>query len=328
MASCPVNVLYKSDAEKPAIKGRCTLCQICYYSCPRVKFDSPEIEKEIIGREREDDESLGIIKGAYFGRSKDKIILATCQDGGVATSLLKYALEKHIIDCVAASSSDEHSPLKPKSLAIWNGKDLNKISGTRYSIGAGVSGLREAFENFPQGKIAFTGLPCEIQGIRMMQTAKIANINMIENLDFSLGIFCSKAFNNDKLIRFISKECGDGLKDVVRTEIKKGRFRALDKKKEALVDSPIKDLGNLTRQGCKSCQDYTAELADISVGGAGAPPGWSIVLARTDRGEKLFRNACNSGLIQYKPIKDVKNKLSLIHKLAGMKTKNTWKQVE
>ncbi|WP_455276163.1 Coenzyme F420 hydrogenase/dehydrogenase, beta subunit C-terminal domain [[Eubacterium] cellulosolvens] len=328
MASCPVNVIYPSDAEKPILKGRCVLCQICYYSCPRVKYDKGEIEKEIFGREKEEDETLGIFKSAYFARSKDKDILRNCQDGGVATSILKYALEKGVIDCVAASSSDELSPLKPKSRAIWNPVDLAGISGTRYSIGAGVSELREAFENFPQGKIAFTGIPCEIQGVRKMQTTKIANNNIIENLDFSLGIFCSKAFYYDKLSTFIDKQSRVGLKEVVRTEIKKGKFKAFNKKREELVNTPIKDLSKLTRQGCKSCQDYTAELADISVGGAGAPQGWSIVFTRTDRGEKIYKNAYDSGIIQSRSIKDVKTKLSLVFKLADVKKKNTWKQVE
>jgi coenzyme F420 hydrogenase subunit beta len=130
------------------------------------------------------------------------------------------------------------------------------------------------------------------------------------------------------LSEFIDKQSRDGLKEVVRTEIKKGKFKALNKKREELVDTPIKDLDKLTRQGCKSCQDYTAELADISVGGAGAPQGWSIVFTRTDRGEKLFKNACNSGIIQSRSIKDVKTKLSLVYKLADIKNKNKWKQVE
>ncbi|MCW3975880.1 MAG: Coenzyme F420 hydrogenase/dehydrogenase, beta subunit C-terminal domain [Candidatus Bathyarchaeota archaeon] len=330
IGSCPVNVLYSSDAEKPTIKGRCILCQICYYSCPRVSLDIQEIEKGVFGRARNDGREMltGIYKSAYLAKTTDPYIQSVCQDGGVATSLLKFTLENNTIDCAVATSSDAISQLKPKPTVIWNPKELLLASGARYSIGGSVGGLGEAFQSFPKGNFAFVGLPCEIQGFRKIQFSKRSNEHTSQNVALSIGIFCSKVFNYNQLIDYFSKECGDGLKDITRVEIKKGRLKALSRNKDVLVDVPVNKADQFVREGCRTCPDYTAELSDISIGAAGAPLGWSIVLTRTEAGENAFKEVCKSELLEYKPIADLKKELGLVLKLAEIKKKNIWKQVE
>ncbi len=329
IGNCPVNVLYYSDVEKPAIKGRCILCQICYYSCPRVSLNISEIEKGVFSRDRNDEEKLtGIFKAAYLARTTDPDIKSVCQDGGVATSLLKFALEKKLIDCSVATSSDISSPLKPKTSVVWDPKDLLITSGAKYSIGAAVGGLGEVYQSFPSGKVAFVGLPCEIQGFRNAQFSKRSNERAVKNVVLSIGIFCSKVFHYDQLIKYFSNECKEGIKDLYRVEIKKGRLKALNRNKEALVDVPVGKADKFVRNGCRTCQDYTAELSDISIGAAGAPLGWSFVLTRTDNGENIFKKVCKSGILEFKPIKDLKKKYNLVYKLAEIKKKNVWKQVE
>ncbi|MBN1455231.1 MAG: Coenzyme F420 hydrogenase/dehydrogenase, beta subunit C-terminal domain, partial [Methanomicrobia archaeon] len=44
--------------------------------------------------------------------------------------------------------------------------------------------------------------------------------------------------------------------------------------------------------------DYTAELADISVGSVGSEPGWSTVLTRTAPGEHLLLGARAKGYVE------------------------------
>jgi coenzyme F420 hydrogenase subunit beta len=329
IGSCPVNVLYSSDAEKPMIKGRCILCQICYYSCPRVSLDIQEIEKGVFGRERNNKEILtGIYKAAYLAKTTDPEIQSVCQDGGVATSLLKFSLENNIVDCAVTTSSDVGSPLKPRPSVIWDTKELLLASGARYSIGGSTSGLGEAFQNFPMGKYAFVGLPCEIQGYRKAHFSARSNEHITQNVVLSIGIFCSKVFHYDQLMNYFAKECGEGLKDIIRVEIKKGRLKGLDRNKDVLVDVPVNKADKFVREACRTCQDYTAELSDISIGAAGAPLGWSIVITRTEEGENIFKDVCKSGQLEYKPVADLKKNLGLVLKLAEIKKKNNWKQIE
>lgn len=54
---------------------------------------------------------------------------------------------------------------------------------------------------------------------------------------------------------------------------------------------PLKEIDAFVRQSRKQCEDFTAEYADISVGGVGCPNGYSTVIARTAKGLELLENA-------------------------------------
>jgi coenzyme F420 hydrogenase subunit beta len=57
-------------------------------------------------------------------------------------------------------------------------------------------------------------------------------------------------------------------------------------------------------EGCGKCQDFTAELADISVGSMASPGGWCTVLVRSEKGETLFKDAVEKGVVEAREIKD------------------------
>jgi CBS domain-containing protein len=48
---------------------------------------------------------------------------------------------------------------------------------------------------------------------------------------------------------------------------------------------------------CRTCTDFTSELADISIGGAYPLEEWSTVIIRTKAGEEFFYNAVENGVI-------------------------------
>lgn len=52
------------------------------------------------------------------------------------------------------------------------------------------------------------------------------------------------------------------------------------------------------------CMDYTAELADISVGSVGSEEGWSTVFVRTEKGEEVVESAVEKGYVEVKEIED------------------------
>jgi coenzyme F420 hydrogenase subunit beta len=115
---------------------------------------------------------------------------------------------------------------------------------------------------------------------------------------------------------------------VEKFEIKNGRFIA-NRKGDAPFDVKIKKLKELSRACCRVCQDYTSELADISVGNVGSPEGWSTVLVRSDKGEAALREAEKKGLIEVKPLSDYQPGMSLVEKLSDLKKKeNTGKSLD
>jgi coenzyme F420 hydrogenase subunit beta len=68
------------------------------------------------------------------------------------------------------------------------------------------------------------------------------------------------------------------------------------------------------------CDDFSSELADISVGGLGLD-GWTFAIIRTDKGEALFSSAEKTGFLKTK-IVDTKTKaLNLLIKFSKKKRK-------
>ncbi|MEM4649722.1 MAG: Coenzyme F420 hydrogenase/dehydrogenase, beta subunit C-terminal domain, partial [Candidatus Bathyarchaeia archaeon] len=57
--------------------------------------------------------------------------------------------------------------------------------------------------------------------------------------------------------------------------------------------------------------------ADISIGSVGTPEKWCAVLIRTEIGEKIFKKACETGKLEYKPLDEAG--LKLIAKISEKK---------
>jgi coenzyme F420 hydrogenase subunit beta len=68
------------------------------------------------------------------------------------------------------------------------------------------------------------------------------------------------------------------------------------------------------------CTDFSAELADISVGGLGLD-GWTFTILRTRRGEELFEEARKANVIKTKSIEKGEKALDLLKRLSLKKRK-------
>jgi coenzyme F420 hydrogenase subunit beta len=80
---------------------------------------------------------------------------------------------------------------------------------------------------------------------------------------------------------------------------------------------PLDEIKSYVGEGCLVCTDYTAELADVSVGSVGSEDGWSTVFVRTEMGEELVNAAAEKGYVE---VKDIEEKgLESIRKLARSK---------
>jgi len=107
---------------------------------------------------------------------------------------------------------------------------------------------------------------------------------------------------------------------VTRVAIKGNRF-AVSAEEEILIEVPVAAIAEYQREGCRRCVDYTAELADISIGGVGSSLGWSTVVIRSDAGEKIFESARKARVFDCKDLKTVDPGMNTIMKLSEKKKK-------
>lgn len=295
-----------------------TICGLCYTFCHRTFLPLPEIERRIFGEERKKEERdvLSVYRSCYAVRSKKEDIIKKGQDGGAVTSLLAYALEEGIIDCAVITTSDSQWRPIPKVAKSY--EDLKEGAGTKYSIYPGVVGVKEAIGEGCTA-IGFVGLPCQIQGLRKVQTAEQPYEVGIEKVKLLIGLFCMDNFKLD-LLDYIAKNYVI-LERVSKFDIKGNEFLVYEneKDKKRVHTIPLDEVKGYANEGCSVCTDYTAELADISVGSVGSEEGWSTVFVRTEKGEEVVKGASEKGYIEVKGIE--KKGLGLIRRLATSKRK-------
>ena len=263
---------------------------------------------------------LGTYKEALSARSTDKQIQKIAQDGGIVSALLSFALDEKIIDgaVVAGPGKDMW---KPEPQVAFRSDELLAAAGTKYTFSPNVWMLKKAVRQYGLEKVGTVAIPCQTMGIRKMQSYPFGVRFVADKIALLLGIYCMENFPFASLQTFISEKMGVSPELVEKMDIGKGKFWIYTADEELSI--PLKETHGYEQSGCKVCLDYVAELADLSTGSVGSPDGWSTVLTRTDAGESVFKLAVDAGLIETKPMADVKPGLGLLEKLAtDKKTKN------
>ncbi|MBN1762510.1 MAG: Coenzyme F420 hydrogenase/dehydrogenase, beta subunit C-terminal domain [Methanomicrobia archaeon] len=298
-----------------------TVCGLCYTFCPRTFLPLAEIEWRLFGETRaagDDGEVLGVYRSGFSARATKADTLNEGQDGGVVTSLLAYALDEGIIDCSVITTADEQ--WRPMTKLARTHEDLKAGAGTKYTLHPGVTGVRDAIKAGCE-KIGFVGLPCQMQGLRKVQTAEQPYDVGVNKVKLSIGLFCMENFT-EALLAFVARKCASGSLEGVNKFNIKGKELLITE--EETFSIPLEDIERYIGEGCLVCMDYTAELADISVGSVGSEDGWSTVFARTAQGEELVKAAAEKDYIELKEL-DEKGVGSLT-KLAKRKKENGMKR--
>jgi coenzyme F420 hydrogenase subunit beta len=303
---CPLNCL-KYVEGKPEMVGKCNACGICSQVCPQYYSSRHALEKFVFGRERKLEEEFGIYRRVVVARSTDKNILEVCQDGGVVTTLLTFALKNKRIDGAAVSRTDKDKPLYPVPTLATTPQQILQSAGTRYSHSPNLLAFQKGIEQ-NRKKLAFVGTPCQIEAIRRIQTIPLKNY--VEKLKLTIGLMCSGNFSYKGLVEdYIKGKLNINPSDISKINIK-GKVLLTMKSGETKA-IPLKTVQPYIRKSCSTCTDFSAELADISVGGLGLN-GWSLVIIRNKTGEKLFTDAVKAKLLEAKPIKEEKHAYNLL----------------
>ncbi len=290
-----------------------TVCGLCYAFCPRTFLPLSDIERRLFGEEQKrlGGDVLGGYRHVYSVRSTKEDIIKKAQDGGAVTSLLAYALDEGIIDCGVITTSDDQ--WKPVTKVARTHAELMEGAGTKYTLYPSVTGVRGAIGEGCE-KIGFVGLPCQVQGLRKVQTAEQPYDVGIEKVKLVIGLFCMENFT-EALLDFVVERCASiSLAGVSKFEIRGKELIVYEKDTHRI---PLDKIKSYIGEGCLVCMDYTAELADLSVGSVGSEEGWSTVFARTELGDTILKGAVDKGYLDVMRIE--RNGLESIRRLAKRK---------
>lgn len=295
-------------ADVAQCPGDCPTC----VPCPRSDLLKPELEWKIFGKTRET-ETLGNFEDVYAAKTKDSKVLEVCQDGGVVTTILKYALEEGIVDGVVSVKDLEW---KAEPFLARNFDELIIGASTKYTSAPSLVALTEAVTREDLKNVAFVGTPCQIQGLRKILDNP--NYDIIgKRVGLVVGLFCMESYFHT-MLDDVRQKLGVSLVDIIKMDIKGKNLNVYVKGKDEPTRISLDDVKEFTRDACHFCLDFAAELADVSVGSVGSPKGWSTVLTRTKQGSDVFEGALKKGMLESQAVGD---DLKKVRKISWKKQK-------
>jgi len=294
-------------------------CDICTRACPRFRDWEVECDQALFGRAREPDEVTGVRRGVFLARATDPAVLEAGQDGGLVSALLLWGLETDRIEGALTSRLSSTRLWDGEPFLATNRDEVFEAAGSRYTYAANPLAMKEA-ERRGIKRLALVGMSCQASINGTLQARRVNKY--ARRIEITLGLLCSKSFAYDGMRQVITEDYGVPLDDIAKVNIK-GRFQVWRRSTGELVEIPLKQMQQATREGCKLCPDFAAEHADIATGGLGQRDGWTLAVVRTQRGEDWMREAEADGVITVRSGEEDPAALALMAKLAA-RSRGRW----
>ncbi len=278
------------DVDTPygQLSEECIACGACALVCPTnsiferkniyplTSIDIKEMEEEFLCGSNDDD--LGVNREMLAAKSS-----VEGQDGGMVTSILQRGIETGLLDGAIVAQKDER--LGAKAALVDEAASILQAKGTKYVRVSVIAPLLEALEKGKR-RIAVVGTPCQMRTIRKLQKQGYFLEKYPDAEIFQIGLFCFESFDYESLKSRVIELFGIDLDKAEKMQIARGKFIVTAEGKE--YSCRVRELGDAVREGCGFCGDLVSRLADISIGSIGSEEGYSTVIVRSERGEKLL----------------------------------------
>ncbi|MGI6586241.1 MAG: Coenzyme F420 hydrogenase/dehydrogenase, beta subunit C-terminal domain [Lutisporaceae bacterium] len=282
-------------------EDKCINCGICYNVCPSTDRNPPQKE------------DIDIFHGksicGYIGYATDKEIRQKSQSGGIVTALLCYLLERKLVDGAVINTFEE-STQRSRSVFAETKEKIIEGCGSYYTQSSVVDTILKSCKG---KKSAAVTLGCQAESLRLINE----NYPNVELPEYVIGLVCAGQ-NSSHMISDLVKQSGCRSNETVI----KFRFRDkniggwpgnvsihtdksiyyMDKKKRHAV-KPVYEAYR-----CIMCFDQMNIYSDIVVGDpwgftlGDSEYGYSVVIARTEKGKKLLEEAMHDGIINMEMI--------------------------
>ena len=271
--------IVKIDSGVPYVEDLddCTGCGHCFTMCPQINIGYENIGSLF---QKADQTEIGPIMKIRSVRLNKRPDYA--QDGGIVTKLVEELFSKGVIDAAVLTKRD--SFWHPITEIVTEDNTVVDFAGSKYTTSTPIPSLIEATKLYD--KVLFVGLPCHLRAVRklQLQNGEIFNSKSLHGV---VGLFCMESFLYN---RIFGNPGVLGLPSEIQAmQIKKGKLE-YRKNDGSTSEMDLEDLSlNLAINNyCKICQDFTASLADVSVGSVGSKSLYSTVIIRNSTGERLF----------------------------------------
>lgn len=298
----------KTGAYRPVMleKPSDELADILLEACAGKDFNFPEFRKYFYPESPEFHSFIGPFFKIGIGYATDEAVRRTGASGGIISAVLIWLLEKKMIDGAVVLGMSKSEPWLTQAFIATSKQEILEAAQSKYIISSVNDILPEigAFE----GKLAYVGLPGQIQSIRKLQ--KMGH-PAVKNIAYIFGPFYGNTLYFSSVSSFLRTH---GIQDYrkiqklyfrhgewpgnMRVEFDDGKVIEL-KKFHANYLIPFHILRNSLY-----CTDLSNEFTDISGGDAWAPvyeergKGFSMIISRSAKGEAILQQMLDEGALQ------------------------------
>lgn len=278
----------------------------------------PGLGVHIDADRRSDDVLWGPLLAVRSGWATDPDIRHAGASGGVLTALCVWLLESGTVDGVVQITADPENPIGNVTVVSRTVAEIRKAAGSRYAPSAPLANLdRLIDEHLTTGhRFAVVGKPCDASALRAWT---LRDANAAEAFPVNVSFFCggipsrtgaevmlqTMGVGTERVEAFRYR--GMGWPEHATARLADGSEKAM-----SYHDSWGRILSRNLQHRCKICADSSGMAADIvcadawKVDAQGKPlfdeaPGVSLIIARTNLGQKLLGAAEKAAAIETSP---------------------------
>jgi len=242
----------------------------------------------------------------YIGISSDEEILEKTEDGGVVTSLLKFALKSKLVDTVVAVRKGKNRYEGELSF-MTEPEEINECTGSFHFATPGIAKNVKKYLDTYNKKIAVVCKSCDARAL--IELAKIGQVN-IENI-IMIGVNCSGTLSPVPTINML-RDSGIDPYALIYEDIDDDKLiLKFDPDTQKTFDiNELEEKGWGRRRNCQRCEYPIPRMADLACGkwGLNGERGTFVELCSTN-GKELFEKAVSNKVIEVRPPSEEQIKL-------------------
>ncbi|TWT56737.1 coenzyme F420-reducing hydrogenase subunit beta [Thalassoglobus neptunius] len=267
-------------------------------------LDIPENIKDLIA-------GWGPVRGVWEGHAADEEIRFHGSSGGGISALALFGLEKKAASGVLHTVMDTENPVLNKTVLSTTRDELLGGAGSRYSPASPCERL-DLIEQ-ADGQAVFIGKPCDVAALKKVRKIRP---ELDKKIQVTIALFCAGTPSTAGT-RAVLKKMGFESDNEIRSFRYRGKgwpghataVSHEGREEKMTYDQSWGDI--LTRHvqwRCRVCIDHTGEFADIAIGDPWyrtpkeGEQGDSLIVARTEAGEKFIREAIEAGYLRAEQI--------------------------
>jgi coenzyme F420 hydrogenase subunit beta len=293
----------------PAASGPVDLPTLALEACPGKGLNYPDLNTAVFGRLPEN-WLIGCYRCVFIGYSAEPEIRRRGASGGVITQTLVYLLENGLIDGAVVVQQGRPKPWLAEPIIARSAEEIRAASQSVY-VPVPVNTILPQMEKY-EGRLAYVGLPDQVAALRRLQ--QLGQPGALK-VDYVLGPYVGTIMYFAAIESYLRANGVRSVAEVTELRYREGEWPGYlhIKTRSGKVLRAEKFYYNylipfyITRSTLFSV-DFTNELTDISVGDAWHPnyeqqgQGFSVVVARSEKGENLLRDMRQAGVLHLEDI--------------------------